>query len=164
MKSAVRVFLILAALLPAGARALAQTPPVAEARRVGFEVLGGFPFTPPAYDPARPDDPVAPRVDEQIPPAIRKLDGAKVIITGYMLPMQMDGGRVSEFLLLRDQTMCCFGAQPQMNEWVVVRMAKPGAYLPDVPKSFEGTLRVGAIEQNGYTNGIYLLESASAAK
>ncbi len=155
-------------LLPAGAaagtNAVAQTPPKTDIKRVGFDVLGGFPFTPPAYDPAKPDDPVSPRVDEQIPQAVRKLNGSKVIVTGFMLPMQMNGGQVSEFLLLRDQTMCCFGEQPQMNEWIVVRMAKPGQYVPDVPKSFEGSLKVGAIEENGYMSGIYLLENARPVK
>jgi hypothetical protein len=131
---------------------------------VGFDVLGGFPFTPPAYDPAKPDEPVAPRVDGQIPPAVKKLDSCKVVVTGFMLPTRMEGGQVTEFLLLRDQAMCCFGEQPQMNEWVVVRMAKPGMYLPDVPRAFEGTLKVGAVEENGYMCGIYLLENARKVK
>jgi hypothetical protein len=140
----------------------ATTAAAADETNVGFDVLGGFPFTPPAYDPEKPDEPVASRVDEQIPPAVKKLDSRKVIVTGYMLPTRMERGRVTEFLLLRDQTMCCFGAQPQMNEWIVVRMAKPGMYLPDVPRAFEGTLKVGAIEENGYMSGIYLLENARA--
>jgi hypothetical protein len=139
------------------------TTAAANETNVGFDVLGGFPFTPPAYDPEKPDEPVAPRVDEQIPSTVKKLDSRKVIVTGYMLPTRMESGRVTEFLLLRDQTMCCFGAQPQMNEWIVVRMAKPGMYLPDVPRAFEGMLKVGAIEENGYMSGIYLLENARAA-
>ncbi|AWI09029.1 DUF3299 domain-containing protein [Ereboglobus luteus] len=132
--------------------------------KVGFDVFGGFPFSPPAYDPDKPNAQAGPQIDEQLPAAVRKLNGKKATITGFMLPVRTEGGRVVEFLLLRDRTMCCFGEQPQMNEWVVVRMAKPDTYLPDVPKSFEGTLRVGAIEENGYLSGIYLLENASAVK
>lgn len=159
MNLVVRAFLaaVFALACAGGAKAAGET-------RAGFDVLGGFPFTPPAYDPAKPDEPVGPRVDEQIPSAVRKLDGAKVRVTGFMLPTRMEGGRVVEFLLLRDQAMCCFGEQPQMNEWIVVRMEKPGAYAPDVPKTFEGTLKVGAIVENGYMSGIYLLKDARAAK
>ena len=132
--------------------------------KIGFDLLGGFPFEPPAYDPAKPNDPVEPRVDEQIPSAVRKCDNTMVTITGFMLPTRMENGRVLEFLLLRDQTMCCFGAQPQMNEWIVVRMDKPGTYVPDIPKTFSGRLRVGAVLENGYLSGIYLLENAKVSK
>jgi hypothetical protein len=178
MNVVVRTFSTVAVLAFAcaagGARLTAQAKPAPAAAagaagaagetNAGFDVLGGFPFTPPAYDPAKPDEPVAPRVDGQIPTAVKKLDGRKVVVTGFMLPTRMEGRQVTEFLLLRDQAMCCFGGQPQMNEWVVVRMAKPGMYLPDVPRSFEGMLKVGAIEENGYMCGIYLLENARGVK
>ncbi|MDF9828425.1 hypothetical protein M2447_002544 [Ereboglobus sp. PH5-10] len=163
MSFAVRFLLLAAAFALIGAVADANTGG-GDSNKVGFDVLGGFPFSPPAYDPDKPRAQAGPQVDEQLPVAVRKLNGKKVTITGFMLPVRMKDGRAVEFLLLRDQSMCCFGEQPQMNEWVVVRMAKPGAYAPDVPKSFEGTLRVGAIEENGYLSGIYLLENARAAK
>lgn len=136
----------------------------AEPGSAGFDLLGGFPFTAPAYDAQKPDEPVGPRVDEQLPSAVRALDGRVVQVTGFMLPTRMaDGGRVTEFLLMRDQTMCCFGAQPQMNEWIVVKLAKPALYIPDVPKTFTGKLRVGAVVENGYMSGIYLLDEAKPA-
>jgi hypothetical protein len=45
-----------------------------------------------------------------------------------------------------------------MNEWIVVRMAKGVRPLMDVPISFYGVLKVGAMFENNYMVGIYLLE------
>ena len=51
------------------------------------------------------------------------------------------------------------GVVPNMNEWVVVKMVKGGVKpLMDVPISFYGELKVGAMFENGYMTGIYLLE------
>ena len=80
------------------------------------------------------------------------------IVTGYMLPTRMAEGLVTEFLLVKDPAMCCYGAVPNMNEWVVVKMTKGVRPLMDVPISFSGEFKVGALFENGYMTGIYLLE------
>ncbi|MGC4071356.1 MAG: DUF3299 domain-containing protein [Nibricoccus sp.] len=64
-------------------------------------------------------------VDKQIPAAIKQFDGKRSQVSGFMLPVKMDGQLVSQFLLLRDQMMCCYGVVPRMNDWVVVHVAKP---------------------------------------
>jgi hypothetical protein len=127
--------------------------------RLGFDRLAASKFVPPAYDPAA--DPKAPPVsgDEQIPAGVKHWSGKKAIVTGYMLPVKMDGALVTEFLLVKDPMMCCYGVVPNMNEWVVVKMVKGGVKpLMDVPVSFYGELKVGAMFENGYMTGIYLLE------
>ena|SRR2546430_730804 len=127
--------------------------------KLGFDRLASYKFTPPAYDPAtKPDAPI-PSVEDQIPSAVKKFDGQKAMVTGFMLPVKMEGQLVTEFLLVRDPMMCCYGVTPQMNEWVVVKMVKGGVRpLMDVPISFYGQIRVKEMFENGYMTGIYLLE------
>lgn len=126
--------------------------------KVGFDRLAGFRFVPPPSDaPAGSDAPPA-TGEEQIPEAIKSLDGRKALVTGFMLPVKMDAGLVTEFLLVKDPMMCCYGAVPNMNEWVVVKMAKGVKPLMDVPISFYGQLHVGAMFEGGYMTGIYRLE------
>jgi hypothetical protein len=128
--------------------------------RLGFDRLASYKFVAPAYDPAA--DPKKPPAsgEEQIPATVKKWSGKKAIVTGFMLPVKMDGPFVTEFLLVKDPMMCCYGVVPDMNDWVVVRMAKGAAVHPlmDVPISFYGELKVGAMFENGYMTGIYLLE------
>jgi len=57
-----------------------------------------------------------------------------------------------------DATVCCFGAVPNMNEWVIVKMKKGVAPMMDVPVAFYGELKVGAMFENGYMTGLYELE------
>ncbi len=127
--------------------------------RLGFDRLASYKFAAPAYDPAA--DPKAPPAtgEEQIPDRVKAWSGQKAIVTGFMLPVKMDGGLVTEFLLVKDPMMCCYGVIPNMNEWVVVHMTQGGVHpLMDVPISFYGRLKVGAMFENGYMTGIYLLE------
>ncbi|MCX6945716.1 MAG: hypothetical protein WCL24_11000 [Verrucomicrobiota bacterium] len=167
MPPAARRFLLLTVvlgLLAADARPAvpAETPePEVEAGylRLGFDRLGAYKFVAPAYDPAA--DAKAPPAsgEEQIPAGVKGWSGRKAIVTGFMLPVKMDGGLVTEFLLVKDPMMCCYGVVPNMNEWVVVRMGSGGVRpLMDVPISFYGTLKVGPMFENGYLTGIYLLE------
>jgi hypothetical protein len=127
--------------------------------RLGFDRLAAYKFVAPTYDPAA--DPKTPPAsgEEQIPAKVKAWSGRKAIVTGFMLPVKMDGGLVTEFLLVKDPMMCCYGVVPNMNEWVVVKMVKGGVRpLMDVPISFYGELKVGAMFENGYMTGIYLLE------
>lgn len=124
---------------------------------VGFDRLASFTYTPPDYDTTTPDTP--PPKTDQIPAAIKALDQRKVTVTGFMLPVKMEGGLVKEFLLVKDAMMCCYGVMPKVNEWIVVKMVGKGVKpLMDVPIAFEGKLRVGEMYENAYLTGIYLLE------
>ncbi|AOS43816.1 hypothetical protein Verru16b_00874 [Lacunisphaera limnophila] len=120
---------------------------------VGFERLASYEFTAP------PDESKAKEADAQIPAAVRELDAKKVAVTGFMLPVKMEEGLVTEFLLVKDPMMCCYGVMPKVNEWVVVKMNGKGvAPLMDVPITFEGTLAVGQLYEGGYLTGLYLLK------
>ena len=76
-----------------------------------------------------------------------------------MLPVTQKDGRVTEFLLLKDQSLCCYGTMPQMNEWVHVIMT-PGQSAPmvwDLPVTVFGTFEVGEVFENGVLMTIYRL-------
>jgi len=125
----------------------------AEVLVAGFDKLASFEFTPPE-DPAK-----AAAAEAQIPERIREFNDKKVKVTGFMLPVKMSGGLVTEFLLVKDPMMCCYGVMPKVNEWVVVRMTGKGVPpLMDVPITFEGTLQVGQLYEGGYLTGVYLLK------
>ena len=127
--------------------------------RLGFDRLASFKFTPPPFDATADPKATPPSGEEQIPATVKAWNGKKAIVTGFMLPVKMDNGLVTEFLLVKDAMMCCYGAVPNMNEWVVVKMVKGGVRpLMDVPISFFGELKIGATFENGYMTGIYQLE------
>lgn len=127
--------------------------------KLGFDRLAGYTFKVPPFDPAATPNVKPPTGEEQIPDWLKKLNGRKARVTGFMLPLKMDGGLVTEFLLLSDPMMCCYGAVPDMNQWVVVKMKNGGVRpIQDVPISFYGDIKVGAMFENGYMTGIYALE------
>ena len=126
---------------------------------VGFDRLASF-----AYEV--PDDPItepkAKAIIEKnvIPKTVRVFDKKKVALKGYMLPLKVEDGKITELLILRDQSMCCYGAVPKINEWVSVRMPKGKGVKPvmDVPITIFGTLKVGEVLENGYLVGIYEMD------
>jgi hypothetical protein len=126
--------------------------------KLGFDQLASYTFTPPAFDPAANPNVKPPTGEEQIPKEVKAWNGKKAVITGYMVPVKMDKGLVTEFLLMRNTMACCFGTVPNMNEWVIVKMKKGVQPLMDVPVAFYGTLKVGAMFENGYMTGLYELD------
>lgn len=126
--------------------------------KLGFEHLASYPFTPPPFDPASTGAAQPPTGEEQIPTKVKGWNGKKAVITGYMVPVKMDKGLVTEFLLMRNTMACCFGGVPNMTEWVVVKMKKGVPPLMDVPVAFYGELKVGAMFENGYMTGLYELQ------
>jgi len=128
--------------------------------RVGFEVLASFNYTPPGYESmgaAAPDATATPK--NQIPDSVRKFDAKKISITGFMLPTKFKDGKVTEFLLMKDQSGCCFGAMPRINEWIIVKMTQGGIPpLMDIPLTLVGQFKVGEVFEEGYLSGIYQLD------
>jgi hypothetical protein len=131
----------------------------------GFELLAAFPFNPPEPDPdAKPGTP-PPSAAKQIPPAVKALDGRKVIVRGYMLPTKMEKGLVTEFLLMNSAAACCYGATPRINEFIVVKMVKGGVKsLMDVSVEFHGTLSVKEVFEEGFLSHIYALDAEKMGK
>ena len=126
-----------------------------------FNMLTSYPFREPNW--AKMDDPAyiaSLNLDEQISPEIQAMDGKKVEIQGFMLPLDMSEGNLRTFMLLKDQMACCFGNIPRLNEWVYVRVPKKKkiSAQQDVLITLFGTLRVGAKFEREVLTGIYHLE------
>ena len=145
----------------------ASPTPQAEAGylNVGFDKLSG-------YQIEVSDDLLGPQTnkvplsaDAQIPEPVKELNNKKISLRGFMLPLKVEGGLVTELLIMKDQSMCCYGSTPRINEWVSVKMTKGGVKpLMDEPVTFLGTLKVGETRENGYLVGIYAMDGEKMAE
>ncbi len=127
---------------------------------LGFDKLSGFNYVVPEY--AGTNKPAAPNTN-QIPAAIKAFDGKSVALKGFMLPLKVEQGKVTEMLLMRDQSMCCFGSVPKINEFVTVKMVGGGTKaVMDQAVTLYGKLRVGEFMENGFLLGIYQLDGEKA--
>ena len=141
----------------------------AEYTSVGFDKLAAFNFeasddllNAPTNSAALAA--AAAKTAAQIPAAVKAFNQKRVALKGFMLPLKVEGGRVTEMLILRDQSMCCYGAVPKINEWVSVKMTGEGVRpIMDTPVTMYGTLRVGEMRENGYLVGIYQIEGEKIA-
>jgi hypothetical protein len=119
--------------------------------RVGFDKLASFHFVMP--DEASPTN--QPPKD-QFPPTIKSLDAKPIALRGFMLPLKIEQGLVTEMLIMKDQSMCCYGSTPKITEWVSVKMNEKGVKpIMDQPVTLFGKLHVGEMRENGYLVGIY---------
>ena len=124
---------------------------------VSFDKLASFPYEVP-LDPVTNKVELA-RLNAQIPVRIKSLDKKPVAIRGFMLPLKVENGLVTELLIMRDQSMCCFGTVPKINEWINIRMAGEGVEpIMDQAITLMGMLKVGEVLENDYLVGIYEME------
>jgi hypothetical protein len=122
---------------------------------VSFEKLAGFDYVMPEDNGTTA---VPPRKG-QIPKEILALNNSRVALKGFMLPLTTEGGLVTDLLIMRDQSTCCYGVVPKINQWVSVHMAGKGVKpLMDHVITLYGTLKVGEDLENGFLVGIYELE------
>jgi hypothetical protein len=99
-------------------------------------------------------------IASQIPASVKALNHKDVTVTGFMMPTKVEDGRATEFLLLKNQGLCCYGTQPAMNEYVTVRMAGKGVKpVLDRLITVSGQLRVGELRENHLLVGIYRLDA-----
>ncbi len=130
---------------------------------IGFDKLASFTYVMPD-DLANTNQVAGGQTVSQIPKEIRGLDKKPVALKGFMLPLKVEGGRVTEMLIMRDQSMCCYGTVPKITEWVSVKMTNKGVKpIMDQPVTLFGTLHVGEIRENGYLVGIYQMDGEKMA-
>ncbi len=127
---------------------------------LGFDKLASFEYEVPEeeYDP---DKKPAPKKDQpdQIPAKIKAYDKKRVALKGFMMPLKVEDGLITELLVMRDQSMCCYGTVPKINEWVSVKMTGKGIKpIMDQAVTLYGKLKVGEIRENGYLVGIYEMD------
>jgi hypothetical protein len=124
-------------------------------RRVSFSLLSSFEyFEVPALAG------VVTTGRETIPEEIRKLNGTRVSVDGFMMPLDFDGGGVSLFILNASYDMCQFGAPSLVTQRIDVSMVdgKRTMYT-HLPIRVYGTMEVGEEYQRGQLVNIYRLKA-----
>ena len=99
------------------------------------------------------------KLRDAVPDSIKALDGRRVAITGFMLPLRTSEKGCTDLLLMRDQGSCCFGRVPKLNHWIHVKVPEPG-FRPATgyPITILGTLRVGPFIEDGSINSLYEMQ------
>lgn len=146
---------------PAMTNTAPRTEKIGDYHVVGFDKLSGYNFevSDDLLAPTTNNAAMLQRVDSQIPASVKAFNEKPIALTGFMLPLKVEGGLVTELLIMRDQSMCCYGVQPKINEWVSVKMSKMGVKpIMDQPVTLFGKLHVGEMRENGYLVGIYSLD------
>ncbi|MGB0581226.1 MAG: DUF3299 domain-containing protein [Limisphaerales bacterium] len=140
-----------------------QKPAVAkmngEFLEVGFDQLAGFEYEVPEeeYDPDKKPDPKD--QPDQIPTDVKAFNKKRVALKGFMMPLKVEDGLITEMLIMRDQSACCYGTVPKINEWVSVKMTGKGVKpIMDQTITVFGRLKVGEMRENGYLIGIYEMD------
>lgn len=91
----------------------------------------------------------------RFPQQVRALEGKKIKVSGYMLPLQ-NGARQSHFVLLAYPPDCPFHLNPAPDQFIEIRVSQPVA-VSDGVRTFEGTLVLGGEDESGMfyqmTNG-----------
>jgi hypothetical protein len=97
---------------------------------------------------------------ETIPEEIRKLNGTRVSVDGFMLPLDFDNGGVSQFILNASFDMCQFGAPTVVTQRVDVAMtnSRRTGYT-HTPIRVYGLLEVGEEYQDGRVVSIYRMKA-----
>lgn len=96
------------------------------------------------------------------PEEVRALANREVRLTGYLLPLKTQGGRTTEFMLMRNQNTCCFGTAAVPTEYVVVSAPPPGLpAIMDVPTTIRGTFRLAPAGPSEAPIQLFRLEEAT---
>jgi hypothetical protein len=154
----IRILLVALAL----ARVGLCSPPAPDPQNftpAGFDVLAGFPYLRPGADAqwGSPKKGFKP-VKAAIPEGVLKLNGHKVRVTGFMVPLDMEGmGKIKSFALVKNRMSCCYGKVPEVNEWIWVEMPKGKYTIPatDVLLDVYGVMNVGEMRETYGVAGIY---------
>ena len=96
-----------------------------------------------------------------MPKRIKELSGKKVLMTGFMLPID-EIQNIKEFLLVESLWSCCYGQPPDIHG--IVRVVMPKGKTTDYffdPLKIVGTFKVEATVMDGYCVDIYQLQLES---
>ncbi len=133
---------------------------------VSWDVLGGFPYEfemPGALEDASPEA-LAERNERLIPPEVRALDRRPIAVRGYAIPITIERGRVTEFILAaKNEVGCCFGAGLAMNQWIHVAVPEGRSVDLDPYEiaTVLGLLEVGEEVRQGTVLSLYRMREAT---
>lgn len=92
----------------------------------------------------------------EVPQKVRGFDEKLVSIPGYMQPLRFKDGKVSHFMLMRNQMLCCYGIPIGPTDWIDIK-TPPGQSVDPMlyaPVIVMGTLEVGE-KVNSTTSGLF---------
>lgn len=125
---------------------------------ITLEELGGFRYEPPLTpdEVASDDEATTPR----IPAKFEALDGMTIATYGYMIPIDLEGNTIREFILVNNLLACCFGVMPEMNQWLHVTLAKGTTeYMANEPILVIGKMDVGERWEHDMVISLYRMEA-----
>jgi len=101
--------------------------------------------------------------NDVLTPAVKKLDGSRVRIRGFILPPPQQTG-LTRFVLVRDNMACCFGPGAAIYDSMIVQMPKGLTMDYTVqPVMVEGTFNIQEVRfPNGRCMSIYHMMAEKA--
>ena len=141
-------------------------------------VASASPKTP---DPAKPVVPPAPKPPEIVDldpkilgnfeyvekmvlaPDVSQWNGRRVRITGYINPTTQQVTGLTEFLLVKDRSACCFGKRPQINHYVAVTLLKSKVNYSQDSVTVVGTLKIEDRWDGDWQLGLYWIDDGEIA-
>jgi hypothetical protein len=137
----------LPAARPAADGAKIPFPKEGDYYKLSFDTLAGFPAGEPDITNSRLDPHLkAQKAKIDVPPSVQAVDGQRISVAGFMIPMTIEKDQVLSFILAQSRMTCCYGVTPKLNQWIYVTMGggKSVEQWMDVPVTVFGTLSVGA--------------------
>jgi hypothetical protein len=97
---------------------------------------------------------------DPFPKEIRALNGKKVIMDGFMFPIDFEKGKVRSFILSNGMFGCCFGDAPSITETIKVYRSD-GKLMPYQSMArVTGILEVGEeFDGDGYVDSVYRIKA-----
>jgi hypothetical protein len=97
---------------------------------------------------------------DPFPKEIKALNGKKIVMDGFMFPIDFEKGKVRSFILSNGMFGCCFGDAPAITETIKVYRAD-GKLMPYQSMArVTGTLEVGEeYDGDGYVDSVYRIKA-----
>jgi hypothetical protein len=126
---------------------------------LGFDLLASFPYEIVDMGTGASDEEIAEAMKvDQVPTWMHGYDNQRVLLTGYMMAMKMENGRTTKFVMMKDVTTCCYGATPNMNDYLIVTMPAGAEVIPDIPVQLLGTFRIDQRYDSGYLVSLFVMD------
>jgi hypothetical protein len=127
---------------------------------LGFDKLSSFTYTLVDAGTGATEEEIAEHLKKDpVPEWVRAYDNKRVLLTGYMMPLQVENGRSKKFVMMRDVNTCCYGAVPNMNDYLVVTMEGEGVEaIQDVPVDLVGVFKIDHRHDGGYVVSLFAMK------
>lgn len=145
----------------------AVTPPSKGDANVPFSTLAGYRLSIPAELESNATNGAwaDAQINAMIPTNVMALNHQRVMVEGFMLPLEFEKGKVVSFMLSQNPPACCFATMPQIHELVEVHVKPPGVSAMDYSVvRASGKMSVGAKRHNGTLTSIYRMEADSVTE